>query len=150
MKQSENYLSMFWGMMKKVFARILFSLKNTRKTFFRKVENYFKFLLHAKESFYFHWVKTKCPKKNLGLDLCSWKDFFIFSFVKLTNRFRRIACQTKWIILLPISWIFFFLCEIVLIFFVHIPFFFLVWFFLFNNVKPKTFQENIWVLNIST
>lgn len=47
--------------------RCFFSLKKHAKNFFQEkhflgenqVENFFCFLLHAKESFHFHWVKTK-------------------------------------------------------------------------------------------
>lgn len=85
----------------KSFFQDTFFFKKHAKNFFQEkhflgenqVENFFLFLLHAKESFYFHRVKTKW--RIWVWIFFSWKDFFIFSFVKLTNRFRRIVCQTK-------------------------------------------------------
>lgn len=86
----KNYLSMFSGTMKKVFARILFSLKNTQNFFQEKhflgenqEENFFFILVTCKGIILFSPGENKM--KNLGLDLFFLKRFFYF-FLCETNK----------------------------------------------------------------
>lgn len=91
---------MFSGTMKKVFARILFSLKNTQNFFQEKhflgenqVENFFFILVTCKGIILFSPGENKM--KNLGLDLFFLKRFFYFFLCETDKQVQENRVSNK-------------------------------------------------------